>query len=204
MVEEEDRGHGAWAAATARAVEVRSLYDLLARCRPRLAAAGHSGEIQTTWWILVYLGVRHSWRDPIVVRWGLLQHNVKVSGVCVLLKYRGGKLKQPCLVHRVFKWNLLIPFRAYSGPWRLTLYAQHLHVKFKLITLLLQAGREAPVQGMTGRRKYTRDILLALKERASSLESVAMAIPPEIDVAGKGLITEKGKALAKQASIIGS
>jgi len=91
MVEEEDRGHGAWAAATARAVEVRSLYDLLARCRPRLAAAGHSGEIQTTWWILVYLGVRHSWRDPIVVRWGLLQHNVKVSGVCVLLKYRGGK-----------------------------------------------------------------------------------------------------------------
>ena len=45
-------------------------------------------------------------------------------------------------------------------------------------------------------RRFTRDDLLGLKDNASPLDVVAMSIPPEIDVNGKGLTTEKGKELA--------
>ena len=37
------------------------------------------------------------------------------------------------------------------------------------------------------RSKYSREELLALRENASAVEDVAMSIPPEIDVDGKGI-----------------
>ena len=47
-------------------------------------------------------------------------------------------------------------------------------------------------------KKYTREELMGMREYASSVEDVAIAIPPEIHSTGEGLITEKGKELAKR------
>jgi len=46
-------------------------------------------------------------------------------------------------------------------------------------------------------KRYTREILLTLKDKASRIEELAIAIPAEIDVNGKGLITDKGRDLAR-------
>merc|ERR1711871_1769064 len=54
-------------------------------------------------------------------------------------------------------------------------------------------GASRPSKGQ--RRRYTRDDLLALRDSPSQVHEVCMSIPPEIDVNGKGLTTEKGREL---------
>ena len=59
----------------------------------------------------------------------------------------------------------------------------------------MQGLEEEPQQASARPRRYTREDFLALKDQASEIEDIAISIPKEIDVNGKGLTTEKGKEL---------